>query len=150
MILPTPPVVSDDADHDTGSNNFSSILPFSHERSGNRGAESTAAAAKIMLPILQPTLRVMLECVGNVRSGMLIGIPKSYPFGGGGGGRNNYGAETNDDQPEPVDLLEYISKELRHSLMAAVVGLAFATARDIALVSDQLQESTYHYFVAAF
>ena len=99
MILPTPPVVLDDADHDTGSNNFSSILPFSHERSGNRGAESTAAAAKIMLPILQPTLRVMLECVGNVRSGMLIGIPKSYPFGGGGGGRNNYGAETNGDNP---------------------------------------------------
>lgn len=139
LILPSPPVVSDDDDHDDDNT-------FSHERSGNSGAESTAAAAKIMLPILQPTLRVMLECVGNVRSGMLIVIPKSSPFGGGsgGGGRNNYDEKeknntgTNDHQPEPVDLLEYISKELRHSLMAAVVGLAFATARDIALVSGSL------------
>ena len=67
-------------------------------------------------------------------------INANFLIGSGGGGRNNYGADTNDDQPEPVDLLKYISKELRHFLMAAVVGLAFATARDIALVSDQLQD----------
>ena len=67
-------------------------------------------------------------------------VNANYLIGSGGGGRNNYGADTNDDQPEPVDLLEYISKELRHFLMAAVVGLAFATTRDIVLVSDQLQD----------
>ena len=71
---------------------------------------------------------------------LLPPVNANYLIGSGGGGRNNYGADTNDDQPESVDLLEYISKELRHFLMAAVVGLAFATTRDIVLVSDQLQD----------
>ena len=76
---------------------------------------------------------------------LLPPVNANYLIGSGGGGRNNYGVDTNDDQPESVDLLEYISKELCHFLMAAVVGLAFATARDIALVSDQLQDFKIKY-----
>ena len=123
LILPSPPVPSLGAHEEN--------ITFSAKNSGSRGAESTAAAAKVMLPVLQPTIRVMMDCVGKVDSKKQIVIPK--------------GASTSRDAnkeakeiikegaPETVGLLEHIVEELRHSLMAAVVGMAFANARDVAL-----------------
>ncbi|KAL3919245.1 MAG: hypothetical protein SGILL_003850 [Bacillariaceae sp.] len=112
LILPTPPAPSNGEEDSMLSSKLA-----------NRGADSAAAAAKIMLPVLQPTMRAMIGCVGNLSSDALIAVPSADGKPDKEGGENK----------ETVGLLEHITDELRHSLMAAIVGLAFANARDIAL-----------------
>lgn len=112
LILPVPPGPEDNGP----------------DSNGGRGIESPVAAAKIMLPVLQPCLRVVLECIGNVKSTIKIVVPTaSLPVG------KSENESKNDEAERPLYLLEHVIGELRQSLMAAVVGLAFATARDIAL-----------------
>ena len=104
LILPIPP----------GSDGNSIDL------NGGRGIDSPVAAAKIMLPVLQPCLRIVLDSIVNIRSAINIIVPSDQ--------------EGKDGSSEDViELLDHVAQELRHSLMAAVVGLAFATARDVAL-----------------
>jgi hypothetical protein len=123
LMLPSPPIPT--PQHGEGDFNF---LP---ESSGSRGAESTAAAAKVMLPVLQPTMRVMVECLGNLSSSAQIVIPKTAPFNATVGYASP--EQGHEKGEETVGLLKHIATELRHSLMAAIVGMAFANARDVAL-----------------
>jgi hypothetical protein len=113
LILPSPPIPS------PGQDSTKSTLP----KKGSRGSEIGTAAAKVMLPVLQPALRVALGCIGHINSDVSILIPETNSKG--------FSAVKNDGQA--VGLLEHIAKELRHSLMAAVVGMSFANARDVAL-----------------
>ncbi|VEU43883.1 unnamed protein product [Pseudo-nitzschia multistriata] len=113
LILPTPPV-----SHQEGN------------KSSSRGTESAVSAAKIMLPVLQPSLRIILEGIGNLSSETQIVIPSTPEKEGESSDESK---EKSQDDEKPVSLLEYVARELRHSLMGAIVGLAFANARDIAL-----------------
>ena len=168
LILPTPPTVTsinNNNESNDRTNKFRGFLKLGLRGSshGERcvspitRAETplSSKATKVMLPILQPTLRAMLECLGscNLRSGISIYISEKNNTTATKTSTNlssniiefkNIENEESDDQQRQlldamsdstaiVDLLEYFVKELRHSLMAAIVGLAFATARDIAL-----------------
>jgi hypothetical protein len=104
LILPTPPGPTSEEDN----------------ARGNHGSDSAAAAAKVMLPVLQPVLRVMVECIGNLSSNIRILVP------------DGNSTKALENQHSTI-LLEYVSEELRHTLMAAIVGMAFANARDVAL-----------------
>jgi hypothetical protein len=126
LILPVPPGSEDDT-------------PDSCEA---RGADSPVAAAKVMLPVLQPSLRVVLECIGNVNSNTYIVIEQNAI------GTKKREQETTETEKQ-VGLLEYVIEELRHSLMAAVVGLAFSTARDIALHAMAILRNSIHAYNAS-
>ncbi|KAL3924923.1 MAG: hypothetical protein SGILL_000744 [Bacillariaceae sp.] len=114
LILPTPPAPSPTHGEEPRK---------SKKNAGSLGADSAAAAAKVMLPILQPTMRVMIGCVGNLKSETFICVPNT-----------DEKADTEaKNTKRTIGLLEHISDELRHSLMAAIVGMAFANSRDISL-----------------
>jgi len=117
LILPIPPIPVSQLEENEG------------KQPSSRGTEGAVSAAKLMLPILQPSLRIILECIGNLESKTRIVIPKASQFGGS----NDQENEKEGGDENSIDLLEHVAEEIRHSLMAAIVGLAFATARDIAL-----------------
>ena len=77
--------------------------------------ETPGASSKLLLPILQPCLRIMLVSIGNVRSGLKICIPGS--------------------KPSEKSLLLHVADELKETMTAAIVGLTFSNSRDVALSS---------------
>lgn len=94
--------------------------------------ESPAAASKVMLPILHPVLRVVLGCLGTVHGSVDILIPQD------GIKRTDAILDSGPDKAEDpsliqVCLLEHLATELKETLTAAIVGLSFPNARDIAL-----------------
>ena len=89
------------------------------------GGDSAPGASKAMLPVLQPSLRVVVECIGNLRSSIEIQVPKPALTKGS--------AEQTSEEVEEVGLLDHVVSEIRHTLTAAIVGLSFANARDVAL-----------------
>ena len=76
------------------------------------------SSSKLLLPILQPVLRTVLSCLNAVHSKAMIISP--------------YAIATASDI-EKKSLLITINKELQCTLTAAIVGLAFANARDVCL-----------------
>jgi len=88
--------------------------------------DQVGAAAKLLLQVLQPALRIVVGCVGNITTLTTVRIPPPPAFG--------------DDAPA-VDaasvretlLLEYTLNELQATLTAAIVGLSFANARDVCM-----------------
>ncbi|KAG7359446.1 Beige/BEACH domain containing protein [Nitzschia inconspicua] len=113
LILPRPPVPS--SGHDAA---------LLHKQAGSQGAETAATAARVMLPVLQPSLRILLGCVGNIDSKATIIVPRAKE-----------GDLEVIDGGQTFELLTYLVNELRHSIMAAVVGMSFANARDVALLA---------------
>ncbi len=116
------------------------ILPVPPGLEGNM-SESPVQAAKVMLPVLQPCLRVVLDCVINMKPKINIVIPNPTE-------KQSIDSSTEDIEAL-VDLLEHVVEELRHSLMAAVVGLAFATARDVALHAMAILRNTIQSYKAS-
>ena len=76
-------------------------------------SETPGASSKLLLPVLQPSLRVMLACMTSISSDVKIYISGK--------------------EPEAKSLLLHISDELRETMTAAIVGLSFGNARDISL-----------------
>ena len=70
------------------------------------------STSKLLLPILQPALRSVLGCLGEIRSAAIV----QYTSGNGG-----------------KSLLSLVLEELRSTMIAALVGLAFPHARDVCL-----------------
>jgi len=95
------------------SNSFSEI-------SGGKPPSDLSAASKLLLPVLQSCLRLVMASVANVASSLMI------KFQGG---------ESADDGLCTESLLQTILRELDLTLTAAIVGLSFSGARDIALGS---------------
>ena len=81
------------------------------------GTSTHVASSKMLLPILQPSLRIILSCLPRVK-GVAVLIHKN----------------SDEESKEGTDsLLSVIVEELNNSLTAAIVGLAFSNARDICL-----------------
>jgi hypothetical protein len=83
-----------------------------------------SASSKLMLPLLQPCLRVFMSCFATVNSELNILIPETESV-----------VQSGEKQPirKRISLLQFMGAELKESLIAAVVGLSFANARDVAL-----------------
>eukprot|EP00529_Nitzschia_sp_RCC80_P009051 CAMPEP_0113450404 /NCGR_PEP_ID=MMETSP0014_2-20120614/5812_1 /TAXON_ID=2857 /ORGANISM="Nitzschia sp." /LENGTH=2495 /DNA_ID=CAMNT_0000341741 /DNA_START=29 /DNA_END=7516 /DNA_ORIENTATION=- /assembly_acc=CAM_ASM_000159 len=132
LALPSPPQPSALV---KGDNEGS--IPPANESLGARSRESSGAesAADIMLPVLYPSLRVLVECMGVVKGDLRIAVsPENSPHDLGQPEKDNGDvSSSNSVQKEVSVLLEYMVDELRLSLMAAIVGMSFANARDISL-----------------
>ena len=76
-----------------------------------------SASSKLLLPVLHPSYRVLMDCVSKIPSTLNIRAPQKD----GGGG------------DVAQSLLTITMKELDSTLTAAIVGLSFYNARDIAL-----------------
>lgn len=146
LILPTPPVPTpkNDKGSDKDIANEDGVRGVSRVTISGRAtrisgtAPDGTAASKLMLPVLQPCQRVMVECIGNLSSKARVVLPKRR----GLPETEKSSAPTPEDEllleslaPTPEDelLLDLVMSELRESLTAAIVGMAFASARDVAL-----------------
>jgi hypothetical protein len=77
----------------------------------------SVTSSKMLLPILQPTLRVILDCLGFIR-GVAVVV-------------NQNNGENSTKQSN--SLMSVMVDELRDTITAAIVGLAFSNARDVCL-----------------
>ena len=112
LILPSPPLPS------PGPGDSKS---FGRKEKGN---DSAPASSKLMLPVLQPSLRVAEEVIGRLHSDIQIKAPAPSTQ-----------ANSESDDSQVASLLDHVLDELRQSLTAAIVGLSFPNARDVALHS---------------
>ena len=95
-----------------------SMASAGDSKSSGPGGDITANS-KILLPVLHPCLRVLLSSVEYISSSAKILIPPSAKDDGGSAGEES--------------LLARIMVELDETLTAALVGLAFSSARNTAL-----------------
>jgi hypothetical protein len=100
--------------------------------SGIQGDEDIAAGidgavASALLQVLQPSLRVVLGCLGSVKSNVEIIIPQEQTS------EKSESTEAMDLAINKASLLLHMTAELKETLTAAVVGLSFPNARDVAL-----------------
>lgn len=85
--------------------------------------------SKLLLPILQSCLRIIIESVGIIRSEAVV-----------------ITAAATGKTPSTAKLLELVSIELDQSLTAAIVGLAFPVSRDIFMnATASLSHSISHH-----
>lgn len=123
LILPTPPAMEHENSEVTramsSTKGWSSFMP----------PESPSASSSSLLPVLRPTLRVVIACLGSIDSSSEILIPQEKTFSG------PTSSETADVTMKKESLLLYVVSELTHTLTAAIVGLSFPNARDVALNS---------------
>ena len=144
LILPTPPAMDlgveekDQAIAAGTSSQGEGYVPTdlyarSPEPKGGRSTfvpqESPSASSRSLLPALQPTLRAVLACVGNIKSSIQIFIPQVKKAAGG------ESTENADVTMKKSVLLLHMTVELKQTLTAAIVGLSFPNARDVALSS---------------
>jgi hypothetical protein len=131
LILPSPPLSTPKNDNGDGMDIADEDHGVSRVTISGRGthisgtAPAGTAASKLMLPVLQPCQRVMVECIGKLSSKARFVIPKRKGL-----------PETEKSSattPEEELFLDLVMSELRESLTAAIVGMAFASARDVAL-----------------
>lgn len=85
-----------------------------YHQGSNPSKSEVAANAKLLLPILQSCLRIVIPSMGIIRSEAVV-ISAAAP------GKS----------PSTAVLLELVSTELNLSLTAAIAGLSFPVARDI-------------------
>eukprot|EP00980_Cylindrotheca_fusiformis_P016230 scaffold4825_cov132-Cylindrotheca_fusiformis.AAC.7 len=117
LILPTPPM--DASKHGKSP----------EEELRGRG-DSAPAASKLLLPVLQPSLRCILECVGNLDSKLQINIPKPSAQKSQ---KHNSKPVSVYEVENVVGLLDHVVKELKETATAAIVGMSFANSRDVGL-----------------
>ncbi|KAL7565117.1 hypothetical protein ACA910_005124 [Epithemia clementina (nom. ined.)] len=78
--------------------------------------------SKLLLPVLLPCVRLLLDNVDKVSAEQMVAVPTTVST-------EQEGADTS----EAHSLLDRMLSELDYTLTAAIVGLAFSSARDIAL-----------------
>lgn len=88
--------------------------------------DSASVATKLLLPILQPSLRCILGVLGNQDSNLQIKIPTKS---------NSNSPGSVDEVEHVVKLLDHLVAEVQKTLTAAIVGMSFANARDMALLA---------------
>jgi len=88
-----------------------------HRDHPNRLRSRPVPSSKRLLPILQPILRIILSCLGQIRSKARVIISHQSQAG------------------VRKSLLSKIIEELHNTLTAAIVGLTFSNARDTCLNS---------------
>ena len=92
--------------------------------------EAPGVSSKLLLPVLQPCLRVVLAGLGQIRESTHITVPKHQPP------RlpPNGGPPIQDVVlQDPIGLLQFTTEELKQTMIAAIVGLSFPNARDVSL-----------------
>mmetsp|Transcript_2502 Transcript_2502/g.5943 ORF Transcript_2502/g.5943 Transcript_2502/m.5943 type:complete len:2797 (-) Transcript_2502:151-8541(-) len=116
LILPSPPLEA-------------SMQGKNPEAELRDRGDSAPAAAKLLLPVLQPALRSILGSIGVQKSEVQINLPKpSKPKA------NSNGKHVSVYEVENVvKLLDHTVSELKETLTAAIVGMSFANSRDIGL-----------------
>ena len=104
---------TDEIYHLIHSQHHESIEVFDKDQSAQSSTNPQSfSSSKLLLPILQPSLRTILGCLDKIRSAALV----QYTSGNGG-----------------KSLLSIVIEELRSTMTAAIVGLAFPHARDLCL-----------------
>ena len=88
-----------------------------HESETLSTHQDSIASSKMLLPILQPTLRIILGSLSSIRGVAVIVQQK----------------DQNDPTKETDSLFSVVEAELSSTVTAAIVGLAFSNARDVCL-----------------
>jgi hypothetical protein len=96
-------------------------------RHGSSSVDNFAASSKLLLPILQPCIRAALGCLVKMSSSVRILSPT--PPNGATGRDKIYQPSAAPREEYMIDRLLY---ELNFTVTAAVVGLSFSNARDVA------------------
>jgi hypothetical protein len=116
LILPTPPLEASKQ----GKN--------PEEELRGRG-DSAPAASRLLLPVLQPSLRCILGYIGSQDSSLQINIPKPSVQKSAMKSK----AVSVYEIENVVGLLDHVVEELKETLTAAIVGMSFANSRDVGL-----------------
>jgi len=95
--------------------------------------EPETATSKLLLPILQPCLRILVGCLGNIRSTVIVIVPQMIGKAPPSDQAATSGDRTLGIEKMKVPLLSQLANEMKHSLVDAIVGLSFPNARDVAL-----------------
>jgi len=82
---------------------------------------SSISSSRMLLPILQPTLRIVLSCLESVK-GVAVAVRETSLDG-----------DTTTTKKETDSLHSIIIMEVTSTITAAIVGLAFSNARDVCL-----------------
>ena len=95
----------------------------------SKSKAQVGGAAKLMLQVLQPSLRIVVGSVGNISTLSMICPPRPMHM------KDDPIAKqmADDSAGKDIMLLEYTLNELESTLTAAIVGLSFANARDVCL-----------------
>mmetsp|Transcript_4292 Transcript_4292/g.6647 ORF Transcript_4292/g.6647 Transcript_4292/m.6647 type:complete len:2938 (+) Transcript_4292:149-8962(+) len=104
LILPSPPMPA--------SRDFNGGSMFDAEEQDEVDSNldrAPGASSKVLLPVLQPCLRVTMANLNNWESTTVV-------------------------MEETTKMMPYLMQELRVTLVAAIVGLSFPNARDVALL----------------
>jgi hypothetical protein len=95
-----------------------------------------SSASKLLLPVLQPCLRLVNDCLPTIDSSLRVRAPVE---------RTASFSPTQRALPTQGTILGRILTELDLSLTAAIVGLSFSSARDTALGSMAILRRTVHH-----
>ena len=100
-----------------------------HPSSAKKSEGGSPSNSKLLLPILQSCLRIIIESVGIIRSEAVV-----------------ITAASAGKSPSTAKLLELVSTELHRSLTAAIEGLGFPVSRDIFMnATASLRRSIAHH-----
>ena len=91
-------------------------------------SDTTRQSPKLLLPILQSCLRLMLPSMGIIRSEAVV-ISATSPG----------------QAPSTAILLQLVAVELNESITAAILGLVFSTSRDIFMNATMLLQQSLEY-----
>lgn len=96
--------------------------------SRSKSKNQAGGAAKLMLQVLQPSLRIVVGCVGNITTITSVRVPATPAFTD-----DAQAGQVIDNSTQDCMVLEYTLQELEFTLTAAIVGLSFANARDVCM-----------------
>ena len=139
IILPMDPAIQNSSSslNATGSNedalddtpkkrsSVKEMFKFTHK---SKSTDPLNGASKVMLQVLQPSLRIVVSCVGNTTTLSRVFIPQPLLADD-----DISGAEKDSSTGRNCLLLEYTLEEMQATLTAAIVGLSFVNARDVCL-----------------
>jgi hypothetical protein len=127
LILPTPPAFN------TGNHDEDVAAGVAREPDGSY-------LPSALLQVLEPSLRVVLGCLSSVKSHVEIQIPHEQTQ------KEIESTEAMEVAINKASLLLYMTAELKETLTAAIVGLSFPNARDVALNAlASLRRASTHY-----
>jgi hypothetical protein len=117
---------STDAEEGTPKRKSSIVEVF--KMTPTRSKNQALGTSKLMLQVLQPTLRIVLGSVGNITTLTRVIAPQPLI-------KNDTmtTAEKDGSTVRNCLLLEYTFEELESTMTAAIVGMSFANARDVCM-----------------
>mmetsp|Transcript_26260 Transcript_26260/g.36822 ORF Transcript_26260/g.36822 Transcript_26260/m.36822 type:complete len:205 (+) Transcript_26260:1238-1852(+) len=79
-------------------------------------AEPETVTSKLLLPILQPCLRILVGCLGNIRSAVIVSVPQMVGKAPTLDQETTSSDRTLGIEKKKVPLLSQLANELKHSL----------------------------------